>query len=173
MSQAASLPSSNGGQAYHGQAHHCQHRPHQSLQKPRSDQREESFPIWGAANWGRVRPDTAIGALSSLSRHGEPLGSCGRNPTSTTDRQGIRGANYGSQCPLTPPDSPRPPGANLQEEAPRPTPSDRPRHPIRAWGSRGRRFKSGRPDQRCRCRGHFASRRDGRGAGSAVARRRC
>jgi hypothetical protein len=40
-----------------------------------------------------------------------------------------------------------PSGANLQGAAPCPTPSDRPRHPIRAWGSRGRRFKSGRPDQ--------------------------
>ena len=67
-----------------------------------------------------------------------------------TDRQGNRGANYGSQCPPTPPDLPRPRGVNPQGEAPRPTPSDRPRHPIRAWGSRGRRFESGRPDQSCR-----------------------
>jgi hypothetical protein len=55
-------------------------------------------------------------------------------------------------------DSSRPLEANLQAEAPRPTPSDRPRHRIRAWGSRGRRFKSGRPDhciagQRPLCRG--------------------
>jgi hypothetical protein len=39
-----------------------------------------------------------------------------------------------------------PAGRICRGEAPRPTPSDRPRHPIRAWGSRGRRFKSGRPD---------------------------
>ena len=36
------------------------------------------------------------------------------NPASMTDGQGILGANHGSQCPLAPPDSPRPPGANLR-----------------------------------------------------------
>lgn len=65
-----------------------------------------------------------------------------------TVRQGIRGANHGSQCPLTGRDSERPHGANLQGEAPHPTPSDRPRGPIRAWGSWGRRFMSGRHDPR-------------------------
>ena len=59
------------------------------------------------------------------------------NPASMTECQGIRGANYGSQCPPAPPDSPRPPGANLQGEAPRPTPSDRPGHRIRALGVKG------------------------------------
>jgi hypothetical protein len=37
-------------------------------------------------------------------------------------------------------------------EALRSTPSDRGRHRIRAWGSRGRRFKSGRPDQKVQVR---------------------
>ena len=56
-----------------------------------------------------------------------------------TAGQGIRGAN--EPCPLTPRTHPDPDGANLQEEAPRPTPSDRSRHPIRAWaGEKGFRI---------------------------------
>ena len=74
-----------------------------------------------------------------------------------TAGQGIRGANHGSQCPLTPPpDSPRPPGANLQGEASRPTSSDRSRHPIRAWGSRGHglNYKVCRPSRKRSSRRH-------------------
>ena len=56
-------------------------------------------------------------------------------------------ASRGSQCPQTRPDD-----AGLQPKFPQvsgslPDPPDLPGHRVRAWGSRGRRFKSGRPDR--------------------------
>src|ERR1017187_6093432 len=72
-----------------------------------------------------MKPSPILIGLRNLSRPGEPLGShqsAGNPaiPASMTDGQGTRGANSGSQCPPPPPDSPRPRGANLQREAPRP-----------------------------------------------------
>jgi hypothetical protein len=100
---------------------------------------------------GHMKPSPIlIGMRNPLPHGSQRSAGNGTNPTPMTDRQGIRGANYGSHCPPAPPDSPRPRGANLQGAALRPTPSDLPRQPIRAGGSRGRRFKSGRPDQLAR-----------------------
>ena len=73
------------------------------------------------------------------------------------ERTGDRCAHSGSQ-PREPThsDSSRPTATpaerNRRWEALSPTPSDCIRHRIRAWGSRGRRFKSGRPDQKVQVR---------------------
>jgi hypothetical protein len=67
-------------------------------------------------------------------------------PAPMTDRQGIREPITGANALRLPRIHRDPAGRICREEAPRPTPSDRTRHTIRAWGSRGRRFKSGRPD---------------------------
>jgi hypothetical protein len=59
----------------------------------------------------RMKPSPILIGMRNLSRPGEPLGSYTGShqqagnpakPASMTDRQGSRGANYGSQCPPTP-----------------------------------------------------------------------
>jgi hypothetical protein len=66
-------------------------------------------------------PSPILIGMRYLSRPGSSTGATTQPETrqssvSMTDGQGIRGANYGSQWLPTPPDSPRPRGANLQGE---------------------------------------------------------
>ena len=76
-----------------------------------------------------------------------------RIPQEVRSAMGFVGANCGSQrdqFPLDPPRRLR--NVTADERLHVSTASDQARHRIRAWGSRGRRFKSGRPDQKFQVR---------------------
>jgi hypothetical protein len=100
------------------------------------------------------RSPILIGMKNPVSPRGatdEPYGSQRRAgnpayPAQMTAGQGIQGANHGSQCPLTPPGLAATARGESAGGGSRPTSSDRSRHPIRAWRSRGHGFKSRRPD---------------------------
>jgi hypothetical protein len=97
----------------------------------------------------RMKPSPILTGMRNLSRPGEPrrshTGATRRPeirtiPAPMTARQGSRGAKLWEPLPSGLPGLTPTPPERFCSGGSRPTLSDRPRHPIRAWESRGRRF---------------------------------